>query len=222
MPDWLIFTFVVLMIISAFMQAEDNAYKKYVSPALTGFCGIIILVGALSGNVPMQSGLVLFIALLLLAMSDYMFESSEANPNRFAIAMIFGVISGFTISILFNFLAYVENIPLWIQGLFVGVGIVASMIVYRYLDVERPLIIPVLIYLVQAVILLAGGLSSWYVGNYAFAVWGIFIFISDSLVGIRAFPNPKKPIGWLDTQRILFAIIVLYYSAQYALVTWAL
>jgi hypothetical protein len=77
-------------------------------------------------------------------------------------------------------------------------------------------------YLLQAVILLTGGLSSLYVGNYSFAIWGVFIFLSDSLVGIRAFPNPEKPIRWLSTRRILFIIFVLYYSAQYALVSWAI
>ena len=82
--------------------------------------------------------------------------------------------------------------------------------------------LPVYIYLVQAVILLAGGLSSLYTGNYAFGVWGIFIFLSDSLVGLRAFPNPQRPIPWLNGYRILFAIILIYYTAQFALVAWAI
>ena len=90
------------------------------------------------------------------------------------------------------------------------------------LNVDPPYKIPIFVYLIQAVILLTGGLASLYIGNYAFAVWGIFIFLSDALVGIRAFQDKEKPVRWLSEYRILFAIIVLYYSAQYALVAWAL
>ena len=218
----LTFLFVIWLIISAFTQAEDHPAKKIVSPALTAFCGLLLLIGAWMGNVPFQTGLILFIALFLLAASDFMFERSDKAPGLFPVAMVLGVLSGFTIGILFNVIAYTENIPLWIQGSFVGVGVVAAAVVYRYLQVEPALKVPVYVYLVQAVILLAGGLSALYVGRYPFAVWGIFIFISDSLVGLRAFPSSQKTIPWLNPKRILFLIIVLYYAAQYALVSWAL
>ena len=100
--------------------------------------------------------------------------------------------------------------------------LIAAGLVYRYLKVEGTLKIPIFIYLLQAVLLLAGGLACLYIGQYYFAVWGIFLFVSDSLVGIRAFPNPHRPIRWLDVYRLLFAIIVIYYAAQYAIVSWAL
>ncbi len=222
MSFMLTFLFVLLMIVSAFMQAEDNPKKNYVSPALTAFNGTLILIGALSGSVPVQAGLVIFSALIMLSISDFMFERSAKNANLFPIAMVFGVLSGFTIGILFHVTAYSKGIPWWIQSIFAVAGIISAIWVYRYLQVDQALKMPVYIYLVQAVLLLAGGLSSLYVGNYYFAIWGIFIFISDSLVGIRAFPNPQKPIRWLDTRRILFLIIVLYYSAQFALVSWAI
>jgi len=218
----LTFLFVILLIISAFMQAEDNPKKNVVSPALTAFCSLLILIGTLSNNVPLSQGITLFIALILLAASDFMFERSVTNENLFPIAMVLGVISGFTIGILFNVVAFSQGIPWWIQGLFVGIGIVAAIIVYRYLEVDPALKMAVYIYLVQAVILMAGGLSSLYIGNIFFAIWGIFIFLSDSLVGLRAFPSQKRPFPWLDTKRILFLIIVLYYAAQYALVSWAM
>jgi len=69
---------------------------------------------------------------------------------------------------------------------------------------------------------MAGGLSSLYVGNIYFAIWGVFIFLSDSLVGLRAFPSQKRPLPMLNNCRILFLIIVLYYAAQYALVAWSM
>ncbi|KAA3660971.1 MAG: hypothetical protein DWQ04_17855 [Chloroflexi bacterium] len=216
------FLFVVMVIISAFMQAEDNHWKNIISPALTAFCGLLILIGALISNVPFAQGITLFIALILLAASDFMFERSVTNENLFPIAMVLGVISGFTIGILFNVIAFSRGAPWWIQGVFVGIGIVAAVFVYRYLEVDPVLNIAVYIYLVQAVILLAGGLSSLYVGNIFFAIWGVFIFLSDSLVGLRAFPSQKRPLPRLIEKRILFSIIVLYYAAQYALVAWAL
>ena len=90
------------------------------------------------------------------------------------------------------------------------------------LRVEPSLRLAVYIYLVQAVILLAGGLACLFAGEYPFAVWGILLFVSDSLVGIRAFPNPERRIGWLSTYRILLAILVIYYTAQFAIVWWAI
>ena len=214
--------FVMLMLISTFMQAENNPQKKYVGPALTAVCGLLVLMGAITGNIPLSWGIILFIALLMLAASDFMFEQSANNENLFVVTMILGVLSGFMIGILLNVTAYAAGTPLWLQALLAFIAIIASVIVYRYLEVEPGLKVPIYIYLVQAVILLTGGLSSFYIGHYAFAIWGITIFITDSLVGIRAFPSIEKPIRWLDTRRILFLIIVLYYAAQYALVTWAL
>jgi hypothetical protein len=49
------FLVVILMIISAFLQAEDNPDKNNISPALTALCGNLVLIGALSGNVSFQS-----------------------------------------------------------------------------------------------------------------------------------------------------------------------
>lgn len=218
----LTFLFVIWLIISAFMQAEDHPAKKIVSPMLTAFCGLLLLIGAWQENVPFQTGAVLFVALILLAASDFMFERSNESPGLFTVAMVLGVLSGFTIGILINVSAISENIPLAVQGELLGASILVTLLIYRYLQVEPGLKIPVFIYLIQAVILLTGGLSSLYLGDYHFAVWGVFIFISDSLVGLRAFPNPQRPISWLNHRRILFLIIVLYYAAQYALVSWAL
>jgi hypothetical protein len=218
---FLTFLFVIWMIISTFLQAEDNPKKKYISPGLTAICGILILVSTLIGNVPTKQGIVLSIALILLASSDWMFEHSVKNDDLFPIAMVFGVLSGFSIGILFNLTAYSKGIPLWWLGVFILAGIILTANVYRYLQVEAALKIPVYIYLVQAVILFSGGLASIYTRNYSFAIWGIFIYFSDTLVGIRAFPNPERPICWLHSNRLLFLIITLYYSAQYALVSWA-
>jgi F0F1-type ATP synthase assembly protein I len=216
------FLFVILIVVSAFMQASDNALKKVISPGLTTCCGLLVLYGALSGTAPLLQGVVLGVALLFLALSDFTFEASQAKPNLFPLAMIFGVLSGFIIGITFNMVAYLKGVPPLVLIVFLVIGVIAAVLVYRYLKVEQALKIPVFIYLVQAAILMAGGLSSLYSGNFYFAIWGIFLFVSDSLVGIRAFPNPERPIRWLNHYRILFAIIVIYYAAQYALVSWAL
>ncbi|WP_428776562.1 hypothetical protein [Vibrio sp.] len=120
-------------------------------------------------------------------------SASHTSNDLFPIAMVFGVISGFTIGILFNVVAVSQDISWWVLAVFVAIGGVSAVGVYRYLDVDLDLKIPVYIYLIQAVILMAGGLSSLYVGNIFFAIWGIFIFVSASLVGIRAFPSQKRP-----------------------------
>ena len=218
----LLFIFVIFIIVSAFLQASDNPAKNYISPLLTLSCGILVLVGALMGNVHFGTGIVLAVALFLLFGSDFMFERSVTNENLFPIAMVLGVLSGFAMGIMINLDAAWSGIPLGMQITFFGIGVIAAIMVYRYLDVDPGLKVPVYIYLVQAVVLLAGGLSAFYVGNVFFGIWGVFIFLSDSLVGLRAFPSEKRPIPWQTKERILFAIIVLYYSAQFALVSWAL
>jgi len=216
------FLFVGLILISAFLQASDNALKKIICPGLTACCGLLVLYGAVSGTAPLLSGVVLSLALLFLALSDFTFERSETNPDLFPLAMIFGVLSGFIIGITFNVAAILKGISPLVHLVFFGIAVIAAVFVYGYLKVDGALKIPVTIYLVQAVILLAGGLVSLYTGNIYFAIWGIFLFVSDSLVGVRAFPNPEKPNRWINQYRILFAIIVIYYAAQYALVSWAL
>lgn len=213
--------FVAYSVISTFVQASDSALRKMVSPGLTALCGLIVLYGTLTGNVSSAQGLTLFVALLLLAISDGLFERSADKPGLFPLAMIFGVISGFIIGISFNVVAYLAAVPVLVHvGCFIVGGIMAVS-VYRYLKVEAALKVAVYIYLVQAVILLAGGLACIFAKEYPFAVWGIFLFVSDSLVGIRAFPNPDRSIGWLNPRRMLQTILAIYYTAQYALVLWA-
>ena len=214
--------FIIYILISAYLQASNDSLKNKVSPGLTAFCGLLVLYGAIVGNVPQTQGIILCIALLLLAASDFVFEKSVAKPELFPIAIGFGVVSGFIIGITFNVNAFSAGLSWSVFAIFALISVIASVFVYRMLKVDPPYQIPVYVYLLQAVILLTGGLASLFVGNYAFAVWGVFIFLSDALVGIRAFLVKENPICWLSEYRILFAIIVLYYSAQYALVSWAL
>ncbi len=75
--------FMAFAVLSALLQGSDDALKKVVSPGLTTFCALIVLVGTLSGNVPLAQGLTVFIALLLLAASDTMFEQSAVKPELF-------------------------------------------------------------------------------------------------------------------------------------------
>ena len=216
------FLFVAFAVISTFIQTEENPKRKFFSPAITTISAAAVLVGGLTGSAPPRTSLILAIALFMLALSDMMFELSLEKPNLFALAMVFGVLSGFTIAILFNLTAHAAGTPLWLQGIFAAVAVGLLAIVYSYLEVDPGLKIAVYVYLIQAVLLFTGGMSSLYAGNIFFAIWGVFIFISDSLVGIRAFPSTKKPIPWLDKRRILLFILVLYYPAQFALMTWAL
>lgn len=96
------FLFVILIIVSAFLQASDNTLKKIICPGLTACCGLLVLYGAVSGTAPLLQGVVLGVALLFLALSDFTFERSETKPDLFPLAMIFGVLSGFIIGITFN------------------------------------------------------------------------------------------------------------------------
>jgi hypothetical protein len=45
--------FVIYTIISAFLQASDKPLKNKVSPGPTAFCDLIVLYGAITGNVPL-------------------------------------------------------------------------------------------------------------------------------------------------------------------------
>ena len=83
----LTFIFILWMLVSAFMQAEDNPKKNLVSPGLTAACGVIVLVGALTGSAPLRTGIILSIALLLLAASDFTFERSTGKESLFPLAV---------------------------------------------------------------------------------------------------------------------------------------
>jgi len=222
MDFFLLILFVCCVVVSTFLQASGSSLKNIFSPGLTAFCGLLVLYGTITRDMAASNGLVLGSAVLLLAASDFTFEKSGERPALFPFSIVLGVVSGFIIGITFNLNAIASGISTLIHLGFFIFGVLAAAWVYRYLKVEPGLKLAIYIYLIQAVILLAGGLASLYIGSGYFAIWGIFLFISDSLVGIRAFPNPDKPIHWLDENRILFAIIVIYYTAQYALVVWAL
>ena len=214
--------FVAWALFSALLQAADKPLKHWISPGLTALAGILVLTGTLMEGVPLNQGLPLAVALLVVAGSDFCFERSAARPGLFPLAMGLGVISGLIIGVTLNVVAYRAGVPLWVHLASLLIGVTAARSVYLYLLVDPAFQVPVMIYLVQAVILLAGGLVSLYNEAYPFALWGIALFFSDSLVGIRAFPNPERSIPWLTPSRILFAIITLYYTAQYALIYWAL
>lgn len=215
------FLFVAMAVVSAFLQASQHPAKNTISPGLTAFCALLVFFGFWAGNVSSQLGIPLAIALLLLAMSDFTFERSIANESYFPLAILFGVVSGFIVGITFVWNALDQGTAPAIAFACFLMSTIAAVLVYRLLEVPPALRIAIVIYLLQAVVLLAGGLLSLLVGNYAFAIWGIFIFLSDSLVGIRAFPNKERPMRWLTPYRILLLIITIYYAAQYALVIWA-
>jgi hypothetical protein len=117
------FLFVILIIVSAFLQASDNALKKIICPGLTACCGLLVLYGAVSGTAPLLQGVVLGVALLFLALSDFTFERSETKPDLFPLAMIFGVLSGFIIGITFNVTANFKDIPLLVHLVFFVIGV---------------------------------------------------------------------------------------------------
>jgi uncharacterized protein (DUF983 family) len=214
--------FVAWALTSALLQAGDKPLRNWISPGLTALAGVLVLTGTLVDNVPLGQGLPLAIALLIVAGSDFCFERSADRPGLFPLAMALGMISGLIIGITLNAVAYAAGVPLWVHLASFLIGITAARSVYLYIQVDPAFQVPVTIYLVQAAILLAGGLVSLYNEAYPFALWGIALFISDSLVGLRAFPNPERPIPWLTPSHLLFAILILYYTAQYTLVSWAL
>jgi len=153
---------VIYILISAFLQASDNPLEDKVSPGLTAFCGLMVLYGATVENVPLTQGVILCIALLLLAASDFVFEKSVTNSELFPIAIGFGVISGFIVCITLNVTAFSARLSWPVFAGLALIGVVASVLVYRMLKVDPPYKFPVYVYLFWAVILLTGGLTSLY------------------------------------------------------------
>jgi hypothetical protein len=214
--------FLVMMVISFWLQIRRAPLKDYLSPGLTALSSLIVLFGVRIQNVPWGIGVTMAGALLLLAASDFVFERSVTNEKLFPIALGFGMLSGFIIGITYNLNALDQGISPGILAAYFAIAVLVGIGVYRYLRVEPALRTAVLVYLVQVIILLAGGLASLTVGNPYFGLWGVFIFFSDTLVGLRAFPNPDRPIPWLTPPRILIAILTLYYTSQIAVMIWAL
>jgi hypothetical protein len=211
--------FVALIIFAVFLQAANKPRKGLVSPLLPIFLGIITLLSSLLAGNPKYLGISFGIGFLLLGFSDYFFDLGK--DNLFPVAIGLGLISGLLIGVVLHIYAFNLGVNLFYYFIGSAIAIGAGFLVLFFADPPKEFKIPVYLYIVQIVILLAGGIAAGFVGNYYFLLWGILLFISDSLVGIRSFPNEKRKVPGLTVNRILMLILLVYYTAMFVMIKWA-
>ena len=83
------------IVASTYMQTSGHPLKKIISPGLTAACGLLVLAGGFIDSIPL--GLILAVAILLLAVSDFTFERTQDSPRLFVLALGLGKVNGFMI-----------------------------------------------------------------------------------------------------------------------------
>jgi hypothetical protein len=109
----------------------------------------------------------------------------------------------------------------WKYAIAIALALIMGIIAYSSLLVPAGQSALVVVYTLQAVILLFGGLLCLMAGRYTFACIGIMLFFSDWLVGLRAFGNPAMVPEFIKVH-ILILILVTYYIPMTASVDYSL
>jgi len=97
------------IVASTYMQTSGHPLKKIISPGLTAACGLLVLAGGFIDGVPLGLGLILAVAILLLAVSEFTFERTQDSPRLFVLALGLGKVNGFMI----GFIPALKEMVLW-------------------------------------------------------------------------------------------------------------
>lgn len=220
----LIGSYIVLAIIVFLIVYNELSWRKWVVPLLP-LTIVIFLLASLTVEFRVEI-LILAIAILLLSISDFMFENAEGIST---LALILGL--GHTVIIAGLFTVYAFNLGTGIVNyvLILTVAIITGLGAKQFINEPQELRMPIFVYLVSIILQFAGGLAVLLLGlqdvirepNIAlhFGLWGILLFFSDVIVANRAFPNEghQLPILGMDEKRQTTAILIIYYTAMITL-----
>ena len=223
----LFYLFTGYAFINVYIQTAELPCRQFTTPIMTGSVGLLALIGLLSKRIKRNEGIILTVAWLLAAVGDIFFEKSRlaTDPNVAGQAFMVGVsvflLAYLTFGVNFSILGFRAKLP---KQVYIGAGIIAAImgvLAYNTLQVPAGQNMLVVFYTVQAVILLFGGLVSLYRKHYTFAVIGILLFFSDTLVGMRSFGNPAVVPAYVSTHILIF-ILVTYYIPMLASIDYSL
>lgn len=223
----LFYIFTGYAFVNVYIQTAELPCRQFTTPIMTGSVGLLALIGLLSGRIKKYEGLVLTIAWLLAATGDIFFEKSrlatdpEIAGQAFMIGVAVFLLAYLTFGVNFSILGFKAGLSKWV---YIGAGIIAAImgvLAYNTLQVPPEQNMLVVFYTIQAVILFFGGLVSLYRKYYTFAVIGILLFFSDTLVGMRSFGNPDVVPVYVSTHILIF-ILVTYYIPMLASIDYSL
>lgn len=227
MHKLLFYIFTGYAFVNVYIQTAELPCRQFTTPIMTGSVGILALIGLLSKKLNKHEGIFLAAAWLLAATGDIFFEKSRlaTNPDIAGQAFMLGVgiflLAYLTFGVNFSVLGFSAKLPKWV---YIGAGVIAAImgvIAYKSLLVPADQNMLVVLYTIQAVILLFGGLLSLYRKHYTFAAIGILLFFSDWLVGMRSFGNPAIVPAYVSTH-VLILILVTYYIPMLVSIDYSL
>ena len=223
----LFFLFIACVLASVYIQTANIPIKQFTSPIIAGLVAVCAVIGLVAHRLKVREGLVLAAAWSFAACGDVFFEMSRLSLTTddagqfFVIAVAIFLVAYLIFGVSFSVIGIRASLAKWLYTTAVAVSIIMGAIAYTSLLVPPGQNALVIVYTVQAVILLFGGLLCLMAGRYTFACIGILLFFSDWLVGLRAFGNPAMVPEFVK-DHILILILVTYYIPMAASVDYSL
>lgn len=223
----LFFMFIACALASVYIQTANLPVKQFTSPIITGLVAACAVIGILARRLKIREGLILAAAWILAACGDVFFEMSrlsltpEDAGRFFVVAVAIFLVAYLIFGVSFSVIGIRADLSKWKYAAAVAASAVMGVIAYTSLLIPPGQNALVIIYTVQAVILLFGGLLCLMADRYTFACIGILLFFSDWLVGLRAFGNPAM-IPQFVKVHILILILITYYIPMAASVDYSL
>ncbi len=212
----LFFAFVAYALASVYIQTADLPIKQFTTPIMTGLVAIYAVIGFATRRLSTRDVLILGCAWGLAACGDIFFErsmlatTSEVAGQSFMLGVALFLLAYLIFGISFSVFGIRARLRPWVYLTALSVSALMGVVAYKSLLVPPGQNALVVVYAVQAVILLFGGLLSLFTKRFSFACIGILLFFSDWLVGLRAFGNPAM-IPQFVSERVLILILITYY-----------
>jgi hypothetical protein len=220
------FMFIALALTSVYIQTANLDIRQFTTPLMGAVVAICAVIGLVKARIKANEAAIFIAAWTLAACGDVFFEMSRLsatpeNAGRFFVtAVVFFLVAYLIFGISFNIFGAKARPSIWVVVAAVLVSVIAGVVAYRSLQVPPAQGALIVVYSAQGVILLCGGLLCLMAQRYHFAAIGILLFISDWIVGMRAFGNPDI-VPLFVKQYALILILVTYYIPMMASIDYS-
>jgi hypothetical protein len=215
------FAFIALALTSVYIQTANLDIRQFTTPLMGTVVAVCAVIGLVKARIKAGEGAMFIAAWTLAACGDVFFEMSRlsATPEDagkfFVTAVALFLVAYLIFGISFNIFGAKAGPSLWAVAAAVLVSVAMGVVAYKSLQVPPAQGALIIVYSAQAVILLCGGLLCLMSRRYHFAAIGILLFISDWIVGLRAFGNPDIVPPFVK-EYALILILVTYYIPMMA------
>ena len=227
MYKFLFFVFIAFALTSVYIQTGELEIRQITSPLMAGLVAAGAVIGLVKARIKPREGFIFITAWTLAACGDVFFEMSRLSTTPddagrfFVMAVAVFLVAYLIFGISFSIIGIKAGLRTWMLAAAVVVSIIMGILAYKSLLVPPGQNALIIVYSVQAVILLFGGLLCLMSGRYHFASIGILLFFSDWLVGLRAFGNPDI-LPLFVKEQVLILILLTYYVPMMASIDYSL